>query len=231
MRVDPSAVTDVISNWLGQQRWYAGKSRQGVVAARWLATLSEAGPPVQFWIADVSYPDGELEHYQIPIVLRRRPAENLAYAHIGSVIDQDEDAPVELYDALYDKEVTGLWLDAIAENASIDGVEFVRVSEADAIPVGQPSLALSAEQSNTSLVFGDTAIMKCFRRIEPGLNPDIEIHAELTRLGARHVASLLGHATARIDGVDWSLAMLQEFMTTATDGWQLTTASVRDLMA
>jgi maltokinase len=231
VRVDPSEVSGVFTGWLGQQRWYAGKSRTGTVSARWLATLSEAGPVVQVWIADVSYPDGELEHYQIPMVLRQSAAENLANAHIGSVNDLDAEAPVELYDALHDKDVTGIWLDAMAENASIDGIDFVRVGEAGAIPVGQPSLALSAEQSNTSLVFGDTAIMKSFRRIEPGVNPDIEIHTELTRLGARHIASLLGHATARIDGVDWSLAMLQDFMTTATDGWQLATASVRDLMA
>jgi maltokinase len=231
MRVDPAEVTRVLEGWLGQQRWYAGKSRQGVVQARWLATLAEAAPSVQLWIADVSYPDGDVEHYQVPLVLRRDTPEGLAYAYVGAVLNEDEDAPVQLYDALHDKEVTGLWLDAIAQNTSIDDVEFVRVAEVEAIPVGQPSLALSAEQSNTSLVFGDTAIMKCFRRIEPGLNPDIEIHAELTRLGARHVASLLGHVTARIEDVDWSLAMLQDFMTTATDGWQLATASVRDLMA
>jgi maltokinase len=97
--------------------------------------------------------------------------------------------------------------------------------------VRESSLALSTEQSNTSLVFGDVAILKVFRRLEAGLNPDIEVHAALGELGGRHVAKLMGYVSAEMDSRTWSLAMLQEFMTTASDGWQLATSSVRDLMA
>jgi maltokinase len=53
----------------------------------------------------------------------------------------------------------------------------------------------------------------------------------LTALGARNIARLLGSLTADVDGEPTSLAMLQEFMTTATDGWELAKTSVRDLMA
>src|SRR5581483_719027 len=73
--------------------------------------------------------------------------------------------------------------------------------------------------------------MKVFRRLQRGINPDIEVQSELTKLGARHVAPLLGAVSAEVDGAESSLAMLQEFMTTATDGWELAKASVRDLMA
>jgi maltokinase len=230
VRVDIAEVTRVLSDWLGQQRWYAGKSREGAIEARLLATLADLPHPVQIWIADVSYPDG-MEHYQVPLVFRGEAHEPLEHAFVGSVIDQHSGQPIQLYDALHDKEVTGLWLDAIAGNQKIDGVEFVRVVQAGEIPNGEHSLALSGEQSNTSLVYGDSAIMKVFRRVEPGLNPDIEIHAELGRLGGRHIAKLLGHVSAELDDAPWSLAMLQEFMTTATDGWHLATISVRDLMA
>jgi maltokinase len=230
VRVDPSDVTRVFGDWLGQQRWFAGKSRQYTVTARLLATLTDKPHPVQIWIADVQYPDA-LEHYQVPLVLRTDVAEQLAHAYVGSVTDADGGDPVTLYDALHDKEVTGHWLESIAEQAAVDGVDFVRTAEPDDIPVHEPSLALTAEQSNTSLVFGDAAIMKVFRRLEPGLNPDIEIHEALGKLGGRHLARLLGYVTAQLDGEQWSLAMLQEFLTTATDGWQLATNSVRDLMA
>jgi maltokinase len=81
------------------------------------------------------------------------------------------------------------------------------------------------------MVFGDVAIMKVFRRLQPGVNPDIEIQGALTRLGAKHVPALLGSMEAQLDGETCSLAMLQEFMTTAADGWELAKASVRDLMA
>ncbi len=230
MRVEAAEITRVLADWLSQQRWFAGKSRQHTVAARLLATLTDKPHPVQIWIADVQYPDA-LEHYQVPLVLRADPAEQLSHAHVGSVTDADGGSPIALYDALHDKEVTGHWLESIAEQATVDGVSFTRTADPADIPVHEPSLALTAEQSNTSLVFGDAAIMKVFRRLEPGLNPDIEIHAELGKLGGRHLARLLGYVTAQLDGEQWSLAMLQEFMTTATDGWQLATNSVRDLMA
>jgi len=230
VRVAASDITRVFTDWLGQQRWFAGKSRQYTVAARLLATLADKPHPVQIWIADVQYPDA-LEHYQVPLVLRTDAAEQLTHAYVGSVTDADGGDPVTLYDALHDKEVTGHWLESIAEQAAVDGVDFVRTAEPADIQVHEPSLALTAEQSNTSLVFGDAAIMKVFRRLEPGLNPDIEIHEALGKLGSRHLARLLGYVTASLDGEQWSLAMLQEFLTTATDGWQLATNSVRDLMA
>ncbi|MGX7679420.1 maltokinase N-terminal cap-like domain-containing protein [Jatrophihabitans sp. DSM 45814] len=231
MRVNPTEVTRVLNDWLGQQRWYAGKSRDGRVEARLLATLTEVPHTVQIWIADVAYDDGSVEHYQVPIVLRTAAVDYLDHALIGSVLDADGEQPIEIYDALHDKEVTGVWLRALSTGARLDGVDFFPTVEPSEIPIEENSLALTSEQSNTSLVFGDIAIMKAFRRIEAGLNPDIEIHEELSRLGARHVARLFGHVTAQIDGQPWSLAMVQEFMTTATDGWQLATASVRDLMA
>jgi maltokinase len=81
------------------------------------------------------------------------------------------------------------------------------------------------------MVFGDVAIMKVFRRLQPGINPDIEVQGALSKLGAKHIARLLGAVEGNIDGVPTSLAMLQEFMTTATDGWELAKTSVRDLMA
>ncbi len=239
MRVEASEVSRVLRDWLGHQRWYAGKSRSGTVRARLLATLAEQPHLVQIWLADVSYAEG-IEHYQVPLVLRTESVEQLSHALVGSAPDADGGPPLVIYDALHDKEVTGLWLQAIAEQGTVDGVRFWRVVDAAEIPLHETSLALSGEQSNTSLVYGDAAILKVFRRLEAGLNPDIEIHAALGGLGGRHVAKLLGHVSADASGVEpdadsdpavWSLAMLQEFMTTASDGWQLATTSVRDLMA
>ncbi|HEX8304737.1 MAG TPA: aminoglycoside phosphotransferase [Jatrophihabitans sp.] len=230
MRVDTAEVTRVLREWMGRQRWFAGKSRASTIEARLLATLTDQPYPVQIWLADVSYAEG-IEHYQVPLVMRAEAVEQLSHAFVGSVADADGGPPIELYDALHDKEVTGLWLRAMAEESTVDGVSFVRVADPGEIPVSEPSLALTSEQSNTSLVFGDAAIMKVFRRLEAGLNPDIEIHAALGKLGGRHVAKLMGYVSAELDSQTWSLAMLQEYMTTASDGWQLATSSVRDLMA
>ena len=97
------------------------------------------------------------------------------------------------------------------------------------------STLFSGEQSNSSVAFGEDSLMKVFRKVTPGHNPDIEIHAALTEAGNDHVAALYGWVEARPDhGTDdepLQLAMLQQFLRTASDGWDLALASVRDLYA
>jgi maltokinase len=223
----------LLAAWIPNQRWFAGKGRAASVSARVLAPLADAAPPVEIWLADVRYNDESVETYQIPLVFRNEPIESLGHALVG-IHDQDGTS-VWIYDALHDKEVTGTWVASIrvAGNATEGPLHYVRTSDEDSVPVGTTSLALNGEQSNTSLVFDDSAILKVFRRLEAGYNPDIEIHEALGRFGSKHVAKLLGYVSAQIPGTSepTSLAMLQEFMTTATDGWSLAKISVRDLMA
>jgi maltokinase len=102
------------------------------------------------------------------------------------------------------------------------------------IPEGLPGDVISTEQSNTSLVYGETAILKLFRRLEPGLNPDVEVHDALRRVDNPHIAPLLGYVEvdAPEPGIEpATAAMLQTFVPNASDGWRLATASVRDLYA
>ena len=220
----------LVAQWLPTQRWFAGKGRSSsTVSLRILETLAEGPPQLSVWLAAITYDDGVTETYQLPLVVRPEMVPNLEHVLLGSVAIDGE--PHWIYDALHDKDVTQEWLLAIRDEATLGPIRFASYSEPADLPVGQPSLVLTGEQSNTSLVFGDQAILKVFRRIEAGINPDIEVHRALTELGARHVARLLGSVTADIDGEPTSLAMLQEYMSTATDGWELAKTSVRDLMA
>jgi maltokinase len=97
----------------------------------------------------------------------------------------------------------------------------------DATAVSTP---FTGEQSNSSVAFGERALLKLFRRVTPGTNPDIEIHDVLTRAGSQNVAALLGWIECESDGV-LQLAMLQQFLRTASDGWELALTSVRNLFA
>jgi maltokinase len=222
-------LTRLVNAWLPTQRWFAGKGRDATMSVTALAGLP-SNPPVTIWIVRVEYADGEPETYQVPLVDRPEPAENLEHVLVGTV--ESDTGPRWIYDALHDKDVTPAWLIGMREDSVQGPVRFVRYAEsADDIPVNEPSLVLTGEQSNTSMVFGDVAIMKVFRRLHPGINPDIEVQAALSKLGARHIPRLLGAVEADLDGVPSSLAMLGEFMTTATDGWELAKTSVRDLMA
>ncbi len=83
--------------------------------------------------------------------------------------------------------------------------------------------------------------MKVFRKVTPGVNPDVQVHEVLSRVGSTDVAALYGWVDwvdpeQREEGTDrpgpggvMQLAMLQQFLRTASDGWDLALASVRDL--
>ncbi|HEY3736931.1 MAG TPA: aminoglycoside phosphotransferase [Jatrophihabitans sp.] len=224
------AIVDLIREWLPQQRWFSGRGREfSAVVLREIAYLGE----IHFVFAQLDYADGGGELYQVPLVLHAQPTSALEHVLLGTV--DTADGPRWVYDALHDKDVTGAWLSALSNETPVDALRFHRIAEAEAIPVSASSLPMTAEQSNTSLVFDDVAILKVFRRLQPGINPDIEVLQALTERGGAHVAGLLGWVSADVDGPDstqeYALATLQEFLITATDGWDLAHTSIRDLLA
>jgi maltokinase len=227
--IDSAQLQPLVERWMPSQRWFGGKGRSGRAEVTPLAELSAGPPAVEVWTADVSYDDGSVETYQLPLVARPEPSDSLEHVLLGT-IDTDS-GPTWIYDALHDKEITRIWLTGVQSGENVGPIRFTRYVEPDEIPVDEPSLVLTGEQSNTSLVYGDLAIVKVFRRLQVGLNPDIEVHAALGKLGGRHVAKLLGSVAQDYNGDERSLAMVQEFLTTATDGWELAKASVRDLLA
>jgi maltokinase len=90
---------------------------------------------------------------------------------------------------------------------------------------------MGAEQSNTSVVFGEAYILKLFRRVQPGTNPDLEVTRALAEAGSPHIAAPLGWIEGTVAGEPTTLAMLQEFQSSSSEGWAMATASVRDLFA
>jgi maltokinase len=236
----PEALRGMLEAWLPGQRWFPGKGRPfAVVGLTALGILTEKPWRSDIWLVRVRYPDdGSTDTYQVPLVRRPHPADQVAHVLVGETPDPDYGGQSWWYDALHDKEVTGAWLAGIEAGRSEESLTFTPGPRVEGLPLEATSLPISGEQSNTSLIFDDAAILKVFRRLDPGRNPDIEVHEALSRLenGARHVARLLGYVSGRWTGDDGAeeradLAMLQEFFRTATDGWELAKISVRDLYA
>ncbi len=233
----PAELAGLLEAWLPGQRWFAGKGRSfAVTGVDALGVLTVRPWRSDLWLVQVRYADdGSTETYQVPLVRRPQPADQVAHVLVGETADPDYGGRSWWYDALHDKEVTGAWVAGIDADRSEDGLHFSRGRDAGELPLDAASLPIPHEQSNTSLVFDDDAILKVFRRVYPGHNPDIEVHEALSQVdgGSRHVARLLGHVSGQWpetgDRVD--LAMLQEFFRTASDGWELAKISIRDLYA
>jgi maltokinase len=231
--------TEVLARHLATQRWFAGKGRSwSVTDVRTVAQLREPrpdGPGVRIDLVQVTYDDGGTETYQQPLASYPGEADHLSHAFVG--LEEDGDGGRRwLYDALHDKDSTGLWVEGVATGRAGDGFVFHRDPTATELPPGGPSIVVGAEQSNTSLIFGDTLIFKVFRKVSPGLNPDIEMHSALAAAGSTHIAAPVGWLEGAWDQGDGapptaSLAMAQEFLKGATDGWELALTSVRDLYA
>ena len=233
----PDAV-HALRRYVETARWFGGKGREfSVLGVRRVALLDGTtdGPRVGFELLTLQYAGAETETYQVPLAYYPDEQERLEHALVGSW-DDDELGAVHAYDALHDRDATGVWLQAFGATGfgqvnRIGDLAFYRVPGHD-LDLDARSALFSGEQSNSSLAFGSDSLMKVFRKVTPGHNPDIVIHRALTERGSEHVASLYGWLELDVDGAEpMQLAMLQQYLRTASDGWDLALASVRDLFA
>jgi maltokinase len=225
-----------IAAYLGRARWFGGKGRPFTLAAR--RRLGEVpggevpgdGPRASIDLVTVDYADsvGGSEIYQLPLAFYPEPQENLGHALVGMWEDEDF-GPSHVYDAVHDRHAMAYWLKCFAEPC--EGVLRFHRLPGHQFDLEAHSTLFSGEQSNSSVRFGEDSLMKVFRKITPGSNPDISVHEVLTRAGSDHVAELYGWLDVA-EGEDLlQLAMLQQFLRTASDGWDLALTSVRNLFA
>jgi maltokinase len=205
-----------LADFLSRQRWFSGRHGSvQVTGVRHLARLVE-DPPVDVMLIDVTVDGRESMTYQLELERPGAHVERLEHVRIGAE---------EVYDALHDRDVTQVWPHLIAAEAKVGDLTFHRVHPSSDIPLDRPSLVFSGEQSNTTLAYGDAMVLKVYRQVAPGVNPDVEVHVALASVGCPHIAAPLGW----VDSPYGVLAFLQEFLAGATEGWESAQASVRDL--
>lgn len=238
--IDPT----VFVEYVNKTRWFGGKGRpfevSGIERLGDVPGGGEDGPRVVLHLVELTYGDAEggSELYQVPLSFYTDPEGRLDHAFVGWWEEPDH-GWVHAYDALHDKLAMDAWLRSfIAAEGAPDGVladgasglVFHRLP-GHVLDSDVHSTLFSGEQSNSSVAYGEDALMKVFRKVTPGVNPDIAVHDVLTRAGSEHVASLYGWLE-RPDpetGEVLQLAMLQQFLRTATDGFDLALSSVRNL--
>jgi len=212
------------AEWLPQQRWYAGKAR--TLSSVKEASSTRLGDNIDLVLVDVEYTDGSSERYQVIVAWDNGPiAEFSGVATIGTT------AHGTGYDALYDQGAARYLLSLVEAGGTRGDVVFEPEPAAEFPGEDAYPRVFDAEQSNTSVIFGQEAILKVFRRVATGINPDVELNRVLGRRRNPHVAKLLGSFETTEGGEPAPLGMVTEYAANSAEGWAMATASARDLFA
>ena len=218
--------------WLPRQRWFAGKGQPvtglSLVAATDLLP-PERTPGLLHLLVRAHQQDAPAhgraprpkDCYQLLIGVREVLPPRLAPALIGRP-DKGPLAGRAVYDALHDPRAATVLLGAIRARARIGRLRF-ETEGSHRIRAGLVPRRLTSEQSNSSVIYGDTFILKLLRRVVPGTHPDLELPLALSREGCPRVPAPAGWLRADLDGPGdpYVLAVLQPYVREATDGWEL----------
>ncbi len=215
----PAVSPERLGEWMLGQRWFSGKARElGQVSVLDVLVISEeAGDRLVLLIVEIKAPAGTHDLYQLLVGVgsdEQVPEAQLICA----------EGAVSLYDALSDERQTAVLGRLIAEQATRERPpSSVSFCAERAIELSDPIAArrLTAEQSNSSVVLDERYIVKAFRRIEAGINPELEMLRFLSAHGFAHVAPVEGSYAYRGELLDATLGIMQRFVPDARDGWQL----------
>jgi maltokinase len=201
VRIDEQELIEYVT----EQRWYGSKSRTvSHSQVLDLVILRETDPAYSLALVEIRFDTGAHEIYQL-------------------LLSADGDLRLDgLQDAALARELVhairgGLTLqgeEGVVEFRTVTGFAGLGREMLDARSVG-------AEQSNTSIVFDDELILKAFRRLEPGINPELEMLRFLTEHGFPNIAALGGWYAYSGGPTAATLGILQEFVQGGRDGWEL----------
>ncbi len=228
--------------FLQSRRWFGGKSRtiQGVSITRTIPIPVERQMGC-IVLVEVRYTEGDPATYMLPLLYAiddgaRRIESDMPDMIVTRVRQRGHSEPGVLYDGLREGDFARALLEVMArtrvlrtagsEQGEIVGnttAYFRRATPNGAWQQLEPML-MRAEQSNTSLIFDDTFVLKVFRRLEPGINPELEMGRFLTeRHSFARVPTLSGAIELRNASHEpTTIAVLQQYIQNEGDAWRYT---------
>lgn len=243
-RPQTAAIADLVQEWLPRQRWFSAKDTDAVqvtVSGRLPLHADGLLVEVEMITAEVG---GRTATYQIPLTFRREPLTALTEALLGTLDVQGQ--RIHVYDAPNDPAFVTAWLDLVMtqDQTSSPDFEFPARATGRRQPgvapgrIDRRSRVLGVEQSNTSIVVaeeGDPAplIVKVFRILQSGANPDVSVPSVLTETGCRHVPRLTGWLEGEWvdpagDRAHGHLASVSEYFPRSRDAWQEACVAVEE---
>ncbi|MFN2366967.1 MAG: maltose alpha-D-glucosyltransferase [Desulfurivibrionaceae bacterium] len=233
-----SLANDILPPFLAEQRWYRGKAMD-LTTSR-LIDWCKLGASFYLTFLKVQYDTGEEETYVLPMkIAEGGPARSLAEEFPDSVIAalKTRRGDAILYDALMDRASCDIFFSAIGDGRSFRSARagslrarptalFEEITGSDTPCATVRKLAV--EQSNTSIIIGESFILKFYRKLEEGKNPDVEMGLFLTEKSrftgiARVAGTIVYHDES---GAESTVAMLQEYIANQGDGWSYTLAKL-----
>jgi maltokinase len=213
---------DELREFVLAQRWYGSKSDEvaSVRAVEAFPLRDDAEPRLAVAVVEVRFAAGTHQLYNVPIGLRRG-GEGFATVDGWTAVD-----------ALADEELVLELVELVRARASVEhdggSVQFCTREGADDLGELEAVRAMGSEQSNTSVVLDERVVLKLYRRLEAGVNPELELLRFLTDRGFPAIASLEGWAANLGQPLDATLAIVQEYVPVRRDGWNL---ALEDLAA
>jgi maltokinase len=206
--------------WIVGQRWFGAKAREVThIDVAQAVTLRADAPRLVLALVEARFGEGTHQTYQVPLGLRRRDE-----GWTERVICEVDGWTV--YDALADpaggRELLHRMRSGSEETVDDGTLRFAWAETAGAGLGGTVDVRpVGVEQSNSSVVFGEALILKAFRRLEPGVNPELELLGFLSAREFPHIAPLAGWYEFEGRLLNATLGILQEYLAGARDGWEL----------
>ena len=224
------------------RRWFGGKART-IESVRIVEVIPIPAPSMTavLLFLRVDYREGTAETYALPVAAAfgdeaariQRESPQAVVTSFDAVVKDAGRAGV-LYDAFWNHEWPGALLDAVGRGAQFKGRAGSVIASStqayrDLVTENEnlTPAVMKAEQSNTSVAFGDRFILKLYRRVQEGVNPDLEIGRVLTAMGFPHTPLVGGAMEYVRPNVEPATAMiLQAFVRNQGDAWKFTLDAV-----
>ncbi len=207
---------EAVGEWLEGQRWYASKSRH--VTAVEIEERVTLAPALLLTIVQTRFATGSHDLYQLPLAFL-------------SGVSSDQPAVMTrtsewaVVDAVADPALVRDLLRQIDAEATLEGeagsFRFARLRDTGPLTPEAAVRPIGVEQSNSSIVFGEETVLKVFRKLEPGVNPELELLHFLTRRGFANIAPLQGWYEYDGRAFSATLGVAQRFFADAVGGWEL----------
>ena len=231
--VASSALLEALAEAITSRRWFGSKAR--AIESLGLVDAVAVSSVARLLLLQIRFSLGSQDIYQVPLAFAEGPSRSTPVARDMAAwirVESEDGVPLGfLCDALdvpdYCNRLLALFTSADTLVGAAGTLVPRQTSSFESLrgpsDEGLTPRAVLTEQSNSSVIYGERLILKVFRRVERGLNPDIEISAYLTQRRFANTPALAGSLEYRgLQQEHWALGMLQALVPNQGDAWHFT---------